>query len=62
MTRLQTIVTHLAMEAPLPVASGEIVWPDGINFQHEPSIALADYRALRYGRAALALGQSASPR
>jgi RimJ/RimL family protein N-acetyltransferase len=46
MTRLQTIVTHLAMEAPLPVASGEIVWPDGISFQHELSIALADYRAL----------------
>ena len=46
MTKLQTIVTHLAMEAPLPVATGEVDWPEGVSFQHEPSIALADYRDL----------------
>ncbi len=46
MTRLQTIVTHLAMDAPLAVADSEIVWPDGVSFAHEANIALQDYRAL----------------
>lgn len=46
MTRLQTIVTHLAMEAPLQVASGAVEWPDNVRFDFEKNIALADYRAL----------------
>lgn len=46
MTRLQTIVTHLAMEAPLPIASGHVDWPTDISFEHEPAIALDDYRQL----------------
>jgi hypothetical protein len=52
MTKLQTIVTHLAMEAPLPMALGDVSWPEDISFEREPSISLADYRKLydRVGR------------
>ncbi|HAT08682.1 MAG TPA: GNAT family N-acetyltransferase [Rhodobiaceae bacterium] len=46
MTRLQTIVTHLAMEAPLPVASDNVIWPEHISFEREPSISLENYRKL----------------
>ena len=46
MTTLQTIVTHLAMDAPLAVAVGDIAWPEGVSFEREHSMALNDYRAL----------------
>jgi hypothetical protein len=46
MTTLQTIVTHLAMDAPLAVAGGDIAWPEGVSFEREQSMALNDYRAL----------------
>jgi GNAT superfamily N-acetyltransferase len=46
MTTLQTIVTHLAMEAPLAVAGGDVIWPEGVSFQREQGMALDDYRTL----------------
>jgi RimJ/RimL family protein N-acetyltransferase len=46
MTTLQTIVTHLAMEAPLAIAGDKIIWPEGVSFEREQGMALADYRAL----------------
>lgn len=46
MTKLQTIVTHLAMDAPLAVSPDEIVWPAGVSFQPEAGMALDAYRAL----------------
>lgn len=46
MTRLQTIVTHLAMESPLRAPAAQPVWPRGVGFVQEPDISLADYRAL----------------
>lgn len=46
MTRLQTIVTHLAMEAPLAVPDGAVAWPSNVTFAKEANIPIADYRAL----------------
>ena len=53
MVKLQTIVTHLAMEAPLPGPSTSPDWPSDIRFTHEPDFSLAAYRDLydRVGRA-----------
>ena len=52
MTRLQTIVTHLAIEAPMRAPVSPPLWPDGVSFAHEPDISLADYREIydRVGR------------
>lgn len=52
MTKLQTIVTHLAMEAPLRAPVPTPVWPQGVSFVHDTSISVADYRKLydRVGR------------
>lgn len=46
MTRLQTIVTHLEMAAPLAVAESAVTWPEGVSFLPERNMAVADYRAL----------------
>ena len=46
MTRLQTIVTHLDMEAPLAIADSPVIWPEGVSFLREKNMALAEYRAL----------------
>jgi len=46
MTKLQTIVTHLAIAAPFPVASDNVIWPEGIRFEPEPNISLESYRKL----------------
>lgn len=46
MTRLQTIVTHLAMDSPLRAPAAQPVWPRGVSFAKEPDISLADYRTL----------------
>lgn len=52
MTKLQTIVTHLAMEAPWRAPATEPAWPEGVDFVREANIALADYRDIydRVGR------------
>lgn len=52
MTKLQTIVTHLAMEPPLRAPAPAPNWPEGVDFIHTPNMALADYRDIydRVGR------------
>ncbi len=51
MTRLQTIVTHLAMERPFRQL-GTIAWPDNVSFTREDKIPLDIYRDIydRVGR------------
>ncbi|MCH1568339.1 MAG: GNAT family N-acetyltransferase [Alphaproteobacteria bacterium] len=46
MTKLQTIVTHLSMDAPLAATVDNIIWPEDISFELTPSMALNDYRQL----------------
>lgn len=52
MTKLQTIVTHLAMEAPLRAPAAPANWPEGVDFTHTPNMSLAEYRDIydRVGR------------
>jgi GNAT superfamily N-acetyltransferase len=51
-TKLQTIVTHLAMEPPFRVPAPPPNWPDGVDFIRVSNMALADYRDIydRVGR------------
>ena len=52
MTKLQTIVTHLAMEAPWRAPVADPIWPNGVDFIRAANIALVDYRDIydRVGR------------
>ena len=45
MMRLQTVVTHLAMQPPFRQI-GQIAWPQGVSFEPVEAMPLADYRAL----------------
>lgn len=51
MTRLQTVVTHLAMQPPYRQIA-EIAWPTGVTFSKVEAMPLASYRSLydRVGR------------